>query len=363
MSVKKALAAIICAFAALASCAQAKSANAAALGADIVALLQSVGKEVAPDLHLAALSAQSLDGETVKKLNLALECGFASSDGFGKALKAGATQWSFDESLPSIVQQATASRLSSIGADLANDRDSYAYQSYKFGVAVPLPMGFEIVADGLYLPKALCSWALDNYAPSYLSGLDLSYSSIALNVKGRRLLLKDEGLVPAVIAGVGLAYAGTDGWASTESLASAAGATIKTSSGGSVNASGSCAIGTSSFGGGVDLVVSKRLLCMAPYAKLSAYYCASEFRATPAITVSATSASGKSESYEVSEAVSVKSSGLAFLATGGIDLHFGAAMLCASATIEPASFSVAQASDGKTALNGISFSFGLGLGL
>lgn len=306
-------------FVVVASSASAIPINLDPFNSDFNTLMNGIARDVAPTLRLNALAGDIQGDATIDTFNLSLVgLGVSTADGVAKVLKPGAARWDFVLPL----------------ADLVNDNvgdnnffeELMPYPGAKIALGFSLkPWDFSVSAS--YLPQSVTEMAL-----GFVPDSDVKISSLSPKVTfgnfgfvARRTLINDSGfigLVPAVSLGAGYHYTYFDLGVNLSSLSDLGVEAPSVGEGQTIDMAGAFGVNTNSQVFTVDLHVSKHLLNLTPYMKLSAAYQNSTFEGSTNLKATITDTTDNtSESQTIVSRPVVNVSDFAFLVTSGLDVN------------------------------------------
>jgi hypothetical protein len=222
-----------------------------------------------------------------------------------------------------IVGQALGAANNQIATDLYNlSRTGFLYPHTRFSFGIGTVAGIEVLGDITYWPQALTGWI----SGMVLENADmLTVDILSLQLRLRKVLLRDSGFYPAVSAGVGYAYSGTTFGFNLSSIGSVAMGPF------SIDFSNSrITLATSLNAVGLDLNISKRLLVFIPYLRFASWYEWGSFSSgltNMSVTIVSTSTLEPTATRQIS--------GMTFLLQGGMEILLGVMDLTLGGSVNP----------------------------
>lgn len=318
---------VLLGFSALVLASNLSAVNLAQFNSDFYALVQGIGRDVAPSLRMGAL-AGDLQGEaSIEHFTVTpLAFGVNATDGLGTILQPGAYGWQYalhmDNLVNSNVSNTSFERL-------------MLYPSFKsaFGMALG---DWDITVSGMYFPQALTQATTGSTAANKLQP-QFSFGNLGLEV--RRKILSDSGAfgwVPGLSLGAGYHLSFFSLATTIKSLSDVGIGAQTVGTNQTMDMSGTMNFSTFSQVATVDLHVSKHIAFVTPYTKLSGAYQNSTFTGTTnlvaTVTDSSNSANNSTQNINANPVVNV--SDFAFILNPGVEFDVLAVIFNLNALID-----------------------------
>ena len=252
------------------------------LAADLNTMFYELGAEIMPYLHQNAFS-----GDIVGEAELGNAPHFSLSlIGVGATVFPGLlnfldeADWKFEfMRIPDLLDIAFAA--SPDIKDFIQTR--MALPGIRMGLGIGIFGGFEIFANGFFFNQAITDMIVQSLLP--MLGLNLaddpmmgplidgfSLDTMNLNVKLRRVFLKDQGLIPAISLGLGYTYSHFSMEMTIPTLDTILEEPVEIPGFGNLDVAGKFGIDTLVHSIGLDFHISKRLILFTPFLIVSPRY-------------------------------------------------------------------------------------------
>jgi hypothetical protein len=311
------------------SAASAQAIDLSPLSSDLTTLFTGVGQDLLPQVADLAMSGRPAVGAAeIKGLYLAIpSISVSTGSGIATVLN-DSSAWKFGLlPLPSLVSNATKNNSSAkLVYDLVTAKSS-PLPALRLGLGFPLGHGLELLADGLVIPNALVSSALD-LAETDKSGpihsLGVSFDLYSASATLRYVLLPEakRSIRPAVSLGLEYSYLYFGLKMSGFSLDTLVKAKLLTESAltikdvGTLGMSGNMDFTTSAQTCGLVLACSKTLGILRPFANVAFRYCNVSYGSS--FNLGATLNGASAGELKV-PAISLSESGVKMVAAGGFE--------------------------------------------
>lgn len=305
------------------------------LNADLQTLFTGVGEEFVPQLEALSLSGRPLPGSAeIGGFYLCGGIAASAGGGIGTVLHSSDPSTWKSSLIPSLVSQAMDSDSTTESLYELWTGKTSVLGALRFGAGLPLGKGFELLADGLCLPRGLVNYAIDLSEPGSSGVFHDSgdwFGLYSLGATLRYVVIPEarRSLRPAISLGLQGSFLYAEGGMKSYTQEA------EDSSLGTVKIKGKLGIETSAETAGLVLACSKTFGIMRPFASASFRYCHAYY---------GSDFSGSAEIGAAPQKVDLKSSvGLSddrvrFNARGGIELVFGPLVLTPAVDLDLSSF-------------------------
>lgn len=295
--------------------AQAQLINLDAFNTDFNTLMTGIARDVSPSLQLGALAGDSVGDATIDHFSFTLmSVSLTTSDGIAKVLQPGAAQWDFVLPL----------------ADLVNDNldgnDFFqrlmVYPSIKMGLGFAVGGGWDVQVSGILWPQAATDMAIGMANSDDLQKIDPRFSFGNVGIRGRKTVLYDQGTGPALSLGGGYTFSYFHLGVDLQSLTDLQIDKPEVAAGNFIDMSGLFKVDTYSHNFTLDVHVSKHLLFLTPYFKLTGAYQNTLYSGEADLDATISDASDVVTSTQgIASHPEVNVSRFTFLTTGGLELN------------------------------------------
>lgn len=295
--------------------AQAQLINLDAFNTDFNTLMTGIARDVSPSLQLGALAGDNVGDATIDHFSFSLvSVSLTTSDGIAKVLQPGAAQWDFVLPL----------------ADLVNDNldgnDFFqrlmVYPSVKVGAGIAVGGGWDVQISGILWPQAATDMAIGMAGGADLKDIEPQFSFGNIGVRGRKTVLYDTAIGPALSLGAGYTFSYFKLGVNLQSLTDLGIDKPEVAAGNYIDMSGLFSVETYSHNFTLDLHVSKHLLFLTPYFKLTGAYQNTLYSGEADLEATISDASNVVTSTQgIGSNPEVNVSRFTFLTTSGLELN------------------------------------------
>jgi hypothetical protein len=313
---------------------------------DFDALLTGIARDVAPTMSMSSLGGDIIGDATISHFTLYLPgIGANLAQGIGTVLKPGAHDWQFVLPMDSLVSTMLGS-----SADVKPWVDMVtsqlmAYPALKIGVGIGFGSGWDAILSGLYFDQTWTDAIIGAIGDPTITAMDPQFSLYNVGLKIRKSLLEDSGAIPAFSLGLGYTLSGNTIGVGNISLPEPVALGF-----GTLSLSGRLGYITQVHNIGFDLHLSKHLLFITPFLKLSGVYSYGTVTGNTELiaTITPTAIAGAPAIPPIPEKLtstpSIVVSDFSALATVGLEIYLAFFVLDANVVVDlaRASFSTAN---------------------
>jgi hypothetical protein len=296
--------------------AQAQLINLEAFDTDFNTLMTGIARDVSPSLQLGALAGDAVGDATIDHFSFSLvSVSLTTSDGIAKVLQPGAAQWDFVLPL----------------ADLVNDNldgnDFFqrlmVYPSVKLGLGMAVGSNWDVQVSGIFWPQPATPLAVKLAGDPTFEDLDSKFSFGNIGVRARKTVLVDTGNAgPALSLGGSYTYSYFQLGVNLQSLTDMGIEKPEVGAGNFIDMSGLFEVETSSHNLTLDIHVSKHILFLTPYFKLSGAYQNTVYTGLADLEATISDASNTvTSTQQIASAPEINVSRFTFLTTTGMELN------------------------------------------
>ncbi len=294
--------------------------NLTPLGEDLTTLFSGIGQDVIPLLHQNSISGDIYGEAEIDEVILPFyisipSISISTTDGIATVLGDETQEWKLEiAKLPNLVNQALADDETQNYYDLT--QRIFALPTLKMGLGFKLPKGFELHLSGIYLPPIDFS----SFVPELGS---LTLDIVDVGVKVRKTIFPDKGFRPAFSIGAHYFYSTFILDYTFESLTDIMDERLNIEGFGDLDLGGNFRVDTSVQSFGLDFHLSKRLLFLTPFVKLSptVYYSAMSTNANLDATLYGEGTDVSSTQTKLKSGGQVDGNGLALFASTGLEIR------------------------------------------
>jgi hypothetical protein len=314
---------------------------------DFDALLTGIAQDVAPTMTMSSLGGDLIGDATISHFTIYLPgIGANLSPGIGTVLQPGAHDWQFVLPMDSLV-----------GALLGGNADVQpwvdmltselmAYPAIKIGLGIGFGSGWDAILSGIYFDQTWTDAIIGAIGEPTITALKPLFSLYNVGLRLRKSFLEDSGVVPALSLGLGYTLSGNTIGIRNISLPSPMDIGF-----GTLSLSGKLSYVTQVHNIGFDIHLSKHLLFITPFLKLSGVYSYgtvkgdTEFIATitPPVIAGLPAGTINPISQPLTSKPTIVVSDFSALATMGLEIYLAFFVLDANVVVDLARASFAAA--------------------
>lgn len=311
--------------------------NLSPLSEDFESLFAGIGREVAPSLQQIAL-AGDIVGEAelggFPHFSLTLPgIGVTLTSGIGKSMSDPTVDWKFFLAFPELINTALAA-VPDAQQYYDLTKVIFPFPSVRLGLGFGLFGGLELLFNGFAIPQMLVDTVAGMVNIPAVSNATLDIMNVGARL--RKVFLRDEGLAPAISAGIGYTYAHFNVGYQFSSLTDIIGGPLDLDVV-TLDLGGNFLISTLIHSVGMDFHVSKRLFLLTPFLKISPWYHWTTFTTNLDLTATAAAAdeaaAGAAQTVELAANPQVSLSDLSVYVTGGLEVKLLILVLSTSVTV------------------------------
>jgi hypothetical protein len=318
------------------------------LETDLKTVFLGIGREITPRLHQMALSGNDLMGEaklrgltgfyfSIAGLNI------STLDGIGSVLTADGTDWKFDLiSIPDIIKDALGE-----GGDAETyfntaTKQAMALPSLRIGFGFPLPLGLELLANGIYLPPSLVEMGFglagEGVPTALKSGTTLDMFTLGGIIRKPILSDKRGFLRPSLSLGASYTYSSFAFGLPKFNINDLVDGGIDLDDLGTLNMAGNVQFATKSQSIGAIVHLSKTFFwILTPFVKAGAYYHFSEYESVFVVKASGTDAQGNvtltERTLDASTGI-IKTNDVSMILSGGLEIKLPPVVLTTTVSLD-----------------------------